>query len=108
MKTSPSCRRIDHPHVARLREVRETGTEWLLFSQYVVAGTLTALLSRRGPLTDGELVTLLSPLAEALDYLHRTGLTHGRVTPANIMFDADGRPVLTDAVLHTHPPHRAY
>ena len=95
---------IDHPHVARLREVRETRTEWLLFTQYVVAGTLTALLSRRGPLTDGELVTLLSPLAEALDHLHHTGLTHGRVTPANIMFDADGRPVLTDAVLHTTHP----
>ncbi len=96
--------RIDHPHLARLREVRETDTEWLLFGQYVVAGTLTALLSRRGPLNDGELVTLLSPLAEALDYLHGTGLTHGRVTPANIMFDADGRPVLTDAVVHTTHP----
>ncbi|MEI8411611.1 MULTISPECIES: protein kinase domain-containing protein [unclassified Kribbella] len=94
--------RIDHPHLAHLQVVRETGTEWLLFSQYVVAGTLTALLSRRGPLTAGELVTLLSPLAEALDHLHRTGLAHGRVTPANIMFDADGRPVLTDAVLHIH------
>ncbi len=95
---------LDHPHLARLQGIRETGTEWLLFSQYVVAGTLTALLSRRGPLTDGELVTLLSPLAEALDSLHRTGLTHGRVTPTNIMFDADGRPVLTDAVLHTTHP----
>src|SRR5919106_172761 len=43
--------RIDHPHLARLQEIRETGTEWLLFSQYVVAGTLTALLGRRGPLS---------------------------------------------------------
>ncbi len=95
--------RIDHPHIARLLEIRESGTEWLLFSQYVVAGTLSGVLSRRGPLSIGELVTLLSPLAEALDYLHRSGLTHGRVSPANIMFDADGRPVLTDAVLHVHP-----
>ncbi|WP_433167738.1 protein kinase domain-containing protein [Kribbella sp. CA-247076] len=94
--------RITHPHLARLQEVRETGTEWLLFSQYVVAGSLSALLGRRGPLTDGELVTLLSPLTEALDHLHRSGLTHGRVTPANIMFDADGRPLLTDPALHPH------
>ncbi|GAB2659995.1 protein kinase domain-containing protein [Kribbella swartbergensis] len=96
--------RIDHPHLARLHEVRETGVEWLLFSQYVVAGTLSALLHRRGPLTDGELVTLLSPLAEALDYLHRSGLTHGGVTADNILFDADGRPVLTDAALHRSSP----
>ncbi|TDD11324.1 serine/threonine protein kinase, partial [Kribbella turkmenica] len=92
--------RVNHPHLARLQEVRETGTEWLFISQYVVAGTLSALLNRRGPLTDGELVTLLTPLTQALDHLHRSGLVHGRVTPANIMFDADGRPVLTDAALH--------
>ncbi|MFI6679262.1 protein kinase [Kribbella sp. NPDC050470] len=94
--------RIDHPHLARLHHFRETADEWLLISQYVAAGTLSALLSRRGPLTPGELVTLLTPLAEALAYLHRTGLTHGRITPTNILFDTEGRPVLTDPALHPH------
>ncbi len=96
--------RIRHPHIARLLQFRETGTDWLVISQYVVAGSLTALLTRRGPLSSGELVTLLTPLAEALDYLHRSGLTHGSLTPNNTLFDADGRPVLTDTALHTCSP----
>ena len=73
--------RIRHPHIARLLEFRETRTEWLIISQYVVAGSLAALLTRRPPLSPGELVTLLTPLAEALDHLHRSGLTHGRLHP---------------------------
>jgi protein kinase-like protein len=94
--------RVTHPHLARLLEFRETESEWLLFGQYVVAGTLTSLLGRRGALSTGELVTLLSPLAEALDHLHRSGLTHGRVTAPNVMFDSAGRPVLTDPVIHPY------
>lgn len=90
---------VDHPHLARLLEVRQTEREWLLFSQYAAAGTLTGLLQRRGPLSLGELVTLISPLAQALGALHRAGLTHGHLGAGDVMFDADGRPVLTDAGL---------
>ncbi|WP_344026298.1 protein kinase domain-containing protein, partial [Kribbella jejuensis] len=92
--------RLRHPHVARLLDYRETEAGWILITQHLVAGTLTALLTRRGKLTQGETVTLLIPLAEALTHLHNSGLTHGAITPNNIMFDADGRPILTDAVLH--------
>lgn len=97
-------RTIDHPHVARLLEVRESDREWLLFSQYVAAGTLASLLERRGALSPGELVTLVSPLAQGLSALHRAGLTHGHLGIDDIMFDADGRPVITDAGLRTLAP----
>ncbi len=98
------ARTIDHPHVARLLEVRESDREWLLFSQYVAAGTLASLLERRGALSPGELVTLISPLAQGLSALHQVGLTHGHLGIDDIMFDADGRPVITDAGLRTHAP----
>ncbi|RZU12261.1 protein kinase-like protein [Kribbella rubisoli] len=95
---------IRHPHIARLMEFRETETDLILISQYVPAGSLATLLSRRGPLSRGELVTLLTPLAEAVNYLHRAHLTHGAITLHNVLLDADGRPVLTDAALHPAPP----
>ena len=41
--------RLRHPHIARLLEFRETRSEWLIISQYLVAGSLTALLTRRPP-----------------------------------------------------------
>lgn len=90
---------LDHPHVAALLEVRQTAGEWQLVSEYVAAGTLTELLQRRGPLSTAELVTLLAPLAQALAAVHRAGLVHGHLGPGDVMFAADGRPVLTDVGL---------
>ncbi|GAB3819020.1 protein kinase domain-containing protein [Kribbella italica] len=95
---------LNHPHIARLIEVRQSESDWLLFGQHIPAGNLTALLGRRGDLSLGELVTLISPLAEALSLLHHKGLHHGRLTPANILFDADGRPVITDTALRSQDP----
>ncbi|TDD49790.1 hypothetical protein E1263_31805, partial [Kribbella antibiotica] len=93
--------RIRHPHIARVLEVRKSPSEWLVFSQYVVALSLTTVLSRRGSLPPGEIVTLLSPLADAINYLHRCGLIHGHLSPTNVLIDAEGRPILTDAALHS-------
>lgn len=96
--------RVRHPHIARVTKFRETETDLIVISQYVPAGTLASLLTRRGPLSRGELVTLLVPLAEAVAFLHRSHLTHGAITLHNVLLDADGRPVLTDATLHPAPP----
>ncbi|MEV4261777.1 protein kinase [Kribbella sp. NPDC049584] len=96
--------RIRHPHIARVLEFRETETHLIVISQYLPAGSLASLLPRRGHLSSGELVTLLAPLAEAVSFLHRSHLSHGAITPHNVLLDADGRPVLTDATLHPAPP----
>ncbi|MEV6285000.1 protein kinase [Kribbella sp. NPDC051770] len=95
---------IDHPHLARLIEARQSDQDWLLFTQHVPAGNLSALLSRRGDLSKGELVTLISPLADAISVLHQHNLHHGRLTPNNVLFDADGRPVITDTALRSQTP----
>ncbi len=98
--------RVNHPHLARVLEVRETPTEWLVFSRYVVALSLTEVLRRRGTMSPGEIVTLLSPLADALHFLHHCGLIHGHLTPPNVLIDVEGRPILTDATFHSlnlHP-----
>ncbi|HEY3004985.1 MAG TPA: protein kinase [Kribbellaceae bacterium] len=87
---------LDHAHVVRLLEIRQAEREWLLVSEYVAAGTLAELLERRGPLRTGELVTLLSPVAQALAAAHRTGLTHGHLGGGDVLLSADGRPMLAD------------
>ena len=57
---------------------------------------LAVLLAARPPLSDGEAVTLVVPLAQALAALHDAGLVHGDVSPANVVVRPDGRPVLVD------------
>lgn len=83
----------DHPHLVRV--VREgMGAQELL--EYAPGGSLSALLAARGPLPTGEAVTLLVPLAAALAHLHAAGAVHGDMSPDNVLFRADGAPVLAD------------
>ncbi|MFT4469999.1 serine/threonine-protein kinase [Arthrobacter sulfonylureivorans] len=67
-----------------------------LLLEYAAGGSLAALVAARGPVAVGEAVTLLSPVAQALDYLHGIGVVHGDVSPGNVLFTAVGKPLLAD------------
>lgn len=88
---------LDHPHVARVRPLLELrdGTAAVLQAE-VVGPDLGTVRAARGPLRPGEVTTVVVPLAEALAALHRVGVVHGDVAPANVVLDPDGRPVLVD------------
>jgi predicted Ser/Thr protein kinase len=83
-------------HVVRLRDVVVTETEAVLVMDYAEGGNLATVLAVRGRLAAPEIVTLVGPLAAALADGHDRGLVHGDVTPTNILFTADGRPLLAD------------
>ena len=89
-------RSLDTPHVLRLREVVGTGDAAVLVLDHAAGGSLAALLARRGALEPGEVVTIGVPLASALAAAHARGLVHGDLTPSNVLFTADGMPVLSD------------
>lgn len=58
------------------------------------------LVARRGHLAIGEAITILAPLADALEAAHGVGLTGVAFTTAHVRFSAAGAPVvvrLTDA-----------
>lgn len=59
-------------------------------------GTLARLVSTRGHLLAGEVVTVVTPMAHTVGLLHEGGVVHGDLSPSNIGFDAVGRPVLLD------------
>jgi hypothetical protein len=87
---------VDHPHVVRLRSVVGAGDDLVLVLDLAPGGSLARLLATRRRLAPGEVVTLAVPLAQALAAVHAQGLVHGDVTPANVLFGADGRPLLSD------------
>ncbi len=97
LRESTLLRRIEHPHVVRLRAVVQLDdTSLALVLDHAPGGTLTALVGARGALDPGEVVTILSPLAGALADLHTRGVVHADVTPGNVLFAEDGRPLLSD------------
>lgn len=90
---------LDHPHVLRIREMLPYGGELVFVLDYAEGGSLGQLLLARSTLDPGEVVTVATALAGALDVLHRRGVTHADVTPENVLFTADARPLLADAGL---------
>lgn len=87
---------LRHPHLVRLRAVVPVGDELVLVLDHAAGGSVAQLLGARGVLAAGEVVTLVTPVAQALEELHRRGVVHGDVAPANIVISADGRPLLAD------------
>jgi len=84
--------RLSHPHIVSIYDVGET----YFVMEYLEGTTLQAVLAARGKLPLDEALALLHPLADALDYAHRSSIVHRDIKPANIMVLDDGRPKLMD------------
>lgn len=89
---------LDHDHLLRAHAVvRLGGGEGFgLVLDLAAGGSLAELIAGRGSLGAGETVTVLTPIAQALAYLHGQGFTHGDVSPGNVLFTALGKPLLAD------------
>ena len=84
------------PHIVRLLTVVTAARGLVLVLEFQGGGSLASLLRSRPRLAPGEVVTIAAPLAGALAEVHGAGIVHGDVSPANILFSVDGRPVLSD------------
>jgi eukaryotic-like serine/threonine-protein kinase len=87
---------LDHPHVVRVFELVEDGDDVAIAMQLATGGSLDERLRRRGPMPADEVVDVVAKLAGALASAHRRGLLHRDVKPGNVLFTADGEPLLSD------------
>lgn len=87
---------LRHEHLVRAYGTVETSHGLGLMLEPYCAGSLGSVLRRAGRLSTGELVTVLTPIATALESLHQQGVVHGDVSPGNILLAPDGKPALGD------------
>lgn len=91
-----AMRSLHHPHLVRAWACVETSQGRGLLLDAYPAGSLARILQHNGPLSIGEAITVLVPVAAALEHLHAQGAAHGDVSAANILFSPEGRPALGD------------
>ena len=86
---------LGHPHIVPVYDVGVTPDGLHYFSMQMVRRGDFAKRLREG-IDEVELVRVLIAVAQALGFAHARGYVHRDVTPANILFDDQNKPVLTD------------
>jgi formylglycine-generating enzyme required for sulfatase activity len=87
---------LDHPGIVPVFDFgRSDDGLCYVVSKFIEGHDLAARLEQ-GRLAMAEAVEVVASVAEALHHAHRRGLVHRDVKPANILLDAEGRPVVAD------------
>lgn len=92
--------RLQHDFLVETYEMLATSSGPGVLMEYCPAGSAAQVVAVRGPLSVGEAITVAAPIAGALAFLHAQGLTHGDLSPRNILFTAEGKPKLGDFGTH--------
>lgn len=87
--------KLRHRHILSVFDFGEFNGQPYMVVEYMPSGTLLERMPKQ-PLNTVQAVSLLRPLAEALDYAHAQGILHRDVKPANVFLDAELQPVLAD------------
>ena len=96
LREARAAARIKHPHIVTVYDVGQEQDQFYFVMEYLEGRTLAEHIRRRGALPPDEALSILHPLADALDYAHRHQLVHRDIKPANIMVGDGLRVTLTD------------
>ncbi len=96
LREARAAARIKHPNIVTVYDVGQEQERFYFVMEYIEGRTLGEHIRQRGALPIEEVLSILHPLADALDYAHRQGLVHRDIKPGNIMVAEGLRVTLTD------------
>jgi serine/threonine protein kinase len=88
--------RLRHSNIVRVHAVGQQNDLPYIVMDYVDGHTLSQEIHRRGTFSGEEVISLLTPIAAALDYSHGMKTFHCDVKPGNIRLHRGRVPVLVD------------
>jgi len=90
------ARSVEHRNLVPVVDHGEAGGVHFLAARFYPHGSLDDRLRADGPLPVDRILRLAAGVGDALDTLHRMGIVHRDVKPANVMLEATGDGSLTD------------
>jgi serine/threonine-protein kinase len=81
---------LNHPNVATLYGLEWDGELPVMVMEYVDGVSLAALVSRLGPLTLGQAMSIFDQALEGIAYIHSRGVVHRDIKGSNLLLDSDG------------------
>lgn len=96
-----------NPHIVNVNEVFEANGTAYFVMEYLSGGDITGMVARQGALSEAAMLSIITPVAEALQCLHENMMLHLDIKPENIVMrqSDDGRPdvpVLIDFGVSVH------
>jgi eukaryotic-like serine/threonine-protein kinase len=87
---------LRHPNILSVYDVLEDEQGVWLIEQWITGAPLTAVLDVTGKLRAIDALALIHGALQGLSYAHSRNMIHGDITPANILIDHTGTPMLVD------------
>ncbi|MGH8606045.1 MAG: serine/threonine-protein kinase [Gammaproteobacteria bacterium] len=85
---------LNHSNIINVHDIGIAQGHHFISMEYLEGGSLEARITRGLP--ERESLDLIASIARCLSYAHKQGIVHRDVKPANILFRADGTPLLSD------------
>jgi serine/threonine protein kinase/ABC-type branched-subunit amino acid transport system substrate-binding protein len=96
LREARAAARLKHPSIVTIYDVGQDGDRFFFVMEYLEGSTLGDHLRQSGPLPPQQLLAILYPLSDALDYAHSQGLVHRDIKPGNVIVGPAGQVALTD------------
>jgi serine/threonine protein kinase len=103
--TAKAVAQLQHPNIVQVYEVGQKEGRPYLVMEYMESGSLAQRMARtssewqEGTAEEEHqrwTARSMAQVAQALHYAHTKGIIHRDLTPANVLFTADGTPKITD------------
>jgi hypothetical protein len=96
---------LRHPNILSVYDVFEDAEGVWLIEQWITGAPLSAVLDVTKKLRGIDALALIHGALQGLSYAHGRDVVHGDITPANILIDQSGTPMLVDFGLAVAPGH---
>ena len=96
IREAKAAGRLNHPNIITIYDVLREDDLTFIVMQYVDGQTLQTLIESGKTFSPEDVIAILKPVAESLDFAHQNGIVHRDVKPANILIDKAGTPFLAD------------